>query len=132
MNSRTPSLLVCINELDGSNRQKYAANTIRRINMELWSNGFAANKGFSDEILCHPDGFVWTFENTVQRDLALVEMEVASDSCAMPIMKIQGRLSSSHIVHFPRLSPSLREKWERLKSKSSAPTPIRKSLRKRK
>ena len=44
---------------------RYAVNTIRRINMELWDIGFDANRGFTDDLLCHPDCFVWAFENTV-------------------------------------------------------------------
>lgn len=132
MKKHTPSLLININELEGSQRQKYAANTIRRINMDIWDNGFAANKGLTDELLCHSDGFVWEFENTIQRDLALVAMELARDSCSIPVMKIKGRHSSSRIVRLPKLSPSLRQKWERFKSQSDENTPIHKFAGKRK
>lgn len=132
MNKHTPSLLININELDGSQRQKYAANTIRRINMELWDNGFAANKGFTDELLCHCDGFVWAFENMVQRELALEALELARGSCSMPTMKIKGRQSTSCLVRFPRLNPALRDKWNRLKSKPEEKTPDRKFAGKRK
>lgn len=67
---------------------RYAANTIRRINMELWDTGFAAKRGLTDDLLCRPDGFVWAFENTVQRDLAMEALESARGSCSMPTMNV--------------------------------------------
>jgi len=100
---------------------RYAANTIRRINMELWDTGFAANRGLTNLLLCHPDCFVWAFENTVQRDLAMEALESARGSCSMPKMKIKGRKSSSRKVRFTRLKPALREKWQCLKSQATDP-----------
>jgi len=120
----TYSLLIAIDEFIGSNRQKYAADALRRINMDLWPEGFAANKGFKDEIMCSPGGFLWRFDSKKQRDRAIERLREHPASCSLPFIKTKSRKSVSskckcHYVKHPRLSPALEIKWQSVFSQSS-------------
>lgn len=124
MIKNTYSLLIAIDELIGTNHQKYAADALRRINMDLWPNGFAANKGFKDEIMCSPGGFLWRFDNKEQRDRAIERLREHPASCSLLFIKTKSRKSVSskskcHYVKHPRLSPALKIKWHSMLSQSS-------------
>ncbi|MCU1795030.1 hypothetical protein [Pectobacterium polaris] len=124
MITKTYSLLIAFYKLPGKNRQKYAADALRRINMDLRSDGFAANKGFKDEIMCSPGGFLWRFDNKEQRDRAIKLLREHPASCSLLFIKTKSRKSVSskskyHYVKHPRLSPALEIKWQSMLSQSS-------------
>ncbi|HAS1293309.1 TPA: hypothetical protein ACXE3Z_004867 [Enterobacter hormaechei] len=118
------SLLIAIDELPGSRRQKYAADAIRRINMDLRSTGFGANKGFKDDVMCLPGGFSWRFDNKEQRDMAIDCLKAHPAACSLIFMKTRVRKSASgkrkqYFSAKPRLSKSLKIQWKALLSQSS-------------
>ena len=124
MTEHIPCLLIAIDEQPGAIRQKYAAAAIRRINMDLWKKGFAANKGFKDDVMCMPGGFSWRFANKEQRDMAIERLKAHPDACSLTFMKTRVRKSASgtrkqYYASKPRLNPALAIKWQGLLSQSS-------------
>ena len=117
-------LLIAIDELPGSRRQKYAADAIRRINMDLWSTGFGANKGFKDDVMRLPGGFSWRFDNKEQRDMAIDCLKEHAAACSLLFIKTRVRKSASgkrkqYFAAKPRLSRQLAIRWQDLLSQSS-------------
>ena len=95
MTEYIPSLLIAIDEQPGARRQKYAAAAIRRINIDLWKKGVAANKGFTDKVMCMAGGFSWRFANKEQRDMAIECMKEHPDACSLTFIKTRVRKSAS-------------------------------------
>lgn len=119
MKQRKPSLLFTISNLSDYCSMIDAINFIRRVNMNLNSKGFAANKGLTDDYFCNAKEHVWIFDTKKARSIALKRLNEFLGNKGLYTMKTTTTiLSKRNSISSPRLSKSLKAKWLNLVSMS--------------
>ncbi|CAI2514831.1 Uncharacterised protein [Serratia proteamaculans] len=116
------SLVFMVANFRDFNSIKDFANFVRRVNMELQSNGFRGNKGLTDDFFSTRKEFVWIFDSKDKRDMALKRLRAIFNNMILSTMKTTTTMSSSRAtkrksIRSPRLSVTSEPKWQRMVSR---------------